>query len=104
MSFIRDTFGAGSRPYPLDRERRCRVMVALAEKDLTISALAKNIGLSRVLISNVISGRRLSIKTEQLIAKFLDKPVDYLFPPRTVAEIRKMRQAEQSAVRKGTAA
>ena len=103
MSFIRDTFGPGSRPYPLDRERRRRVLVVLAERDITISDLARSLGLSRPLISYVISGRRLSTKTEQQIANFLGKSADDLFPYRTPEEIRKMRQAEKAS-QKGKAA
>ena len=88
--------GMGTRPYPLDRERRRRVMVALAEKDMVISDLARAIGVSRALISNIISGRRLSFKTEQRIAEYLGKPADSLFPPRTAEEIGQMRLAEAS--------
>ena len=104
MSFIRDTFGPGSRPYPIDRERRRRVMIALAEKELTISSLARKLKLSKPLVSLIVTGRRLSLKTERRIADFLGKPADYLFPPRTPEEIQKMRKAEQSAPRKGKAA
>jgi transcriptional regulator with XRE-family HTH domain len=102
MSFLREMFGRGSRPYPLDRERRRRVLVALAERGMTISSLAGNLGLSKSIVSKVISGRRLSPKTEQRIAAFLGKPVDYLFPTRTHEEIKKMREAE--AGQKGKAA
>ena len=102
MHFLREISGLGSRPYPLDRERRRRVMITLAEKDMTISDLSEKLELSRGLVSKVISGRRLSEKTEQLIADFLEKPVDYLFPFRTPEEIGRMRQAEAAA--KGTAA
>jgi len=106
MRLLRNISGLGSRPYPLDRERRRRVMIVLAEKELSISALARHLGVSRVLISNVISGRRRSEKAERHIAKYLGKPVDDLFPPRTPEEIGKMRQAEnaQRAARKGKAA
>jgi transcriptional regulator with XRE-family HTH domain len=97
MSFLREISGMGSRPYPLDHERRRRVMVALAERDMTISSLAKNIGVAQATVSRVISGRRLSAKTEQRIAEYLDKPADYLFPSRTAGEIGKMREAEAKA-------
>jgi len=94
MSFLREAFGHGSRPYPLDRERKRNVMVALAERSMTISDLARCLGASKQYISAVIIGRRLSPKTEQRIADFLGKPADDLFPFRTPDEIRKMRQAE----------
>jgi transcriptional regulator with XRE-family HTH domain len=92
---LRKISGLGGRPYPLDKERRKNVIVALAEKDLNISELAKNLGLSRSLISNVISGRRRSEKTEKRIAEYLGKDADELFPPRTPEEIGKMRKAER---------
>jgi len=97
MRIMREMSGLGSRPYPLDHERRQRVLVALAEKDMTITALAKTLCLPLSLVSMVINGRRRSEKTEQLIADFFDKPADYLFPPRIGAEIKKMRQAEAAA-------
>jgi transcriptional regulator with XRE-family HTH domain len=102
MSFLREMFGYGSRPYPLDQERRWRVLVALAEKNMTISGLARRLNLSQSLVSMTICGRRLSPKTEQRIAAFLGKSTEYLFPVRTPAEIKKMREAE--ARQKGKAA
>ena len=102
MSFLRELSGMGSRPYPLDHERRRRVMVALAERDMTISGLARSLSLSQPYVSFIISGRRLSTKTEQRIADYLGKPADYLFPYRTPGEIGEMRKAEARA--KGTAA
>ena len=97
MTFLHEFSGLGSRPYPLDRERRRTVMVALAEKEMTISDLAKSLYLPRPYISQVICGRDLSVKTEHRIAEYLGKPADYLFPPRTPEEIGMMRQAETQA-------
>jgi len=97
MNIFREVSGLGSRPYPLDSERRKRVLVALAERDMTISSLAKNLDLSKTIVSLVINGRRLSPKTQQRIADFLGKPADYLFPYRTPKEISEMRKAEASA-------
>jgi len=97
MSFLRELAGLGSRPYPLDRERRRRVLVALAERDMSISGLARELGVSKQYVSAVISGRRISPKTQQRIADFLGKPADYLFPPRTAGEIGEMRKAEASS-------
>jgi transcriptional regulator with XRE-family HTH domain len=96
-TFLRDFFGVGSRPYPLDHERRRRVLVALAEREMNISDLARCLGISRAIISKVISGRRISTKTEQRIAEFLGKPIEYLFPSREIKEISEMRQAEAAA-------
>jgi plasmid maintenance system antidote protein VapI len=94
MRFLREMFGYGSRPYPLDHERRRRVLIALAERGMTISGLAKALNIARTCLSETISGRRLSPKTEQRIAAYLRKPIEYLFPIRTHEEIKKMRDAE----------
>jgi len=102
MKLWREITGLGGRPYPLDRERRRRVMVALAERGMTVSGLARSLNLSQAIISKVINGRRLSPKTERRIAEFLGKPADSLFPPRTAGEIGEMRRAE--AEEKGRAA
>jgi transcriptional regulator with XRE-family HTH domain len=64
---------------------------------MSISGIAREIKMSRTVIQEVISGRRLSPVTEQRIADFLGKPVDYLFPRRCPAEIRAMREAEAAA-------
>ena len=101
MSILRE-YGFGSRPYPLDHERRRNVMVALAEQDMTISGLARKIGVTQAIVSKVINGRRRSEKTEQRIADFLGKSVDSLFPSRTGADIKKMRLAEASAKEKAS--
>jgi transcriptional regulator with XRE-family HTH domain len=66
---------------------------------MTISELARSLGLSKSVVSRVVSGRRISPKTEQRIADFLGKPADYLFPARAPVEIKKMRSAE--AAQKG---
>jgi transcriptional regulator with XRE-family HTH domain len=104
MNILREFSGMGTRPYPLDRERRRRVMIALAEKDLTITALAMALSLPRSYVSEISSGRDLSIKTETRIAEYLGKPADYLFPKRTFEEIGQMRQAEAEEKERGKAA
>ena len=100
MNLLREISGLGNRPYPLDRERQWRVLAALVEHKMNISGLAKALNMSQPLISMVVSGRRLSEKTERRIAEYLGKPADYLFPSRTPEEIRRMRQAEQAAKEK----
>ena len=97
MRILREFSGLGNRPYPIDHERRRRVMIALAERDMTISALSKKINISRAIVSQIINGRRISPKTEQRIAEFLGKPADYLFPKRKPAEIKTMREKEAKA-------
>ena len=105
MSFLLEISGMGSRPYPLDRERRRRVKRELADRDMTISGLARALNLGQPYVSEVISGRRLSLLMERRIADFLGKDADYLFPPRTAEEIGELRRAEAEArgKRKGAA-
>jgi transcriptional regulator with XRE-family HTH domain len=69
---------------------------------LTISALARNLGIAQAVVSKIVNGRRLSAKTEQRIAEHLGKPAGYLFPERLPEEMQSMRQAE--AAKKGKAA
>jgi transcriptional regulator with XRE-family HTH domain len=58
--------------------------------------------ISRAIISQIISGRRQSPKTERRIAEYLGKPAEYLFPFRTAEESSDMRRAEAEG--KGAAA
>jgi transcriptional regulator with XRE-family HTH domain len=104
MNILREFSGMGTRPYPLDRERRRRVMIALAERDMSISGLARKIDIDQAVVSKVICGRRLSVKTEMRIAEYLGKPADYLFPKRSFEEIGQMRQAEAEEKERGKAA
>jgi plasmid maintenance system antidote protein VapI len=97
MNFLRELSGMGTRPYPIDRERRKRVLWELVDRDMTIGDLAKALNLCLPHVSNIISGRRLSTRTEQRIADFLGKSADYLFPFRTPEEIGRMRRAEEEA-------
>ena len=97
MNYLRAFSGLGTRPYPIDRERRRNVLRELVDRDMTISDLARALGLCPSIISMTISGRRLSARTEQRIAGFLGKSADYLFPARTAAEIGAMRRAEEAA-------
>ena len=94
---MREFSEMGGRPYPLDAERRRRVMVALAERGATISGMARALGVSKQLVSSVVSGRRLSAKAERRIAEWLGKPEGWLFPPRAPEEIVMMRRAEAAA-------
>jgi plasmid maintenance system antidote protein VapI len=97
MSFLREHSGMGNYPYPIDRERRKRVLLELVHRDMNISALARSLNLCRSYVSDLVSGRRLSAQAEQRIADFLGKSVDWLFPLRTPEEIGKMRRAEEAA-------
>jgi transcriptional regulator with XRE-family HTH domain len=79
------------RPYPPDADRRRRVRIELARRDLTISDLALALGMHRGNLTDVINGIRLSPKTERRIAAFLDVPVEALFPVRTMDELEALR-------------
>lgn len=83
------------RPYPLDEERRRRVMVELARKGLTISELARRIGYNRAHTSSCIQGRYLSRQLEEKIANYLHLPVEYLFPRRTGKQLLELKELEQ---------
>lgn len=85
------------RPYPLDTERKRRVMVELARRGLTISELARRIDYNQGHVSSCISGRLLCRPLEERIAEFLNRPVNYLFPERTVPELLAMQKAEKRA-------
>ena len=84
----------GTRPFPVDVERKERCQEILSNYGMTMTELALHLGVSKVLVSNVITGRRLSNTTETRIATFLNIPKDYLFPERTPIEIAAMRKAE----------
>ena len=85
------------RPYPLDYERKRRVMIELARRGLTVSELARRINYNRGHVSSCISGRLLCRPLEERIAEYLGRPVQYLFPERTVAQLLAMQAAEARA-------
>jgi transcriptional regulator with XRE-family HTH domain len=68
---------------------------------MTVSDLARALGMAQSLASEIISGTRRSPKTEERIAAFFGLPRRELFPPRTNAELEAMRLA---AAGKGRAA
>ena len=80
------------RPYPPDRDRRVRIKTELAKMDMSISDLARALGIKRPHVSYVINGIRRSKKTEEKIAFFFGKPREELFPSRTKVEIEAMRR------------
>jgi plasmid maintenance system antidote protein VapI len=81
------------RPYPPDRERRVRVKIELAKRDMTVSGLARVLGVKQQLASAVINGTRLSKKTEEKIAAYFGMTRQDLFRPRSHAELKAMRLA-----------
>lgn len=84
----------GCRPFPIDTERKERCQELLSSCGMSITELSIHLGVSKTLISNVISGRRLSPTTEKKIADFFNIPKTFLFPERTALEIAEMRKAE----------
>lgn len=90
-----------SRPFPLDEERKRRVMTELARRGWTITELAHRIGLKRQNLSALISGRIISGSMQGRVADFLQIDVRYLFPVRSLEQSLAMRDAENE--RKGAA-
>ena len=86
-----------ARPYPLDTQRKKRVMVELARRGLTVSELARRINYNRGHVASCISGRLLCRPLEERIAEYLARPVSYLFPERTARELLAMQAAERRA-------
>ena len=84
----------GTRPFPIDRERKERCLSLLDSYSMTITELASHLGVHKMLISNVISGKQPSPTNETRIAQFFGVPKNYLFPERTPLEIAAMRKAE----------
>lgn len=72
-------------------------MVELARRGLTVSELARRINYSQGRTSDCISGRLLCRPLEERIAEYLGRPVQYLFPERTVAQLLAMQAAEARA-------
>ena len=85
------------RPYPFDGERRRRVLVELARRGMTISALARAIRTRQSMVSDVINGRRLQASLEERIAAYLQVDRNYLFPQRTPKELLELQKKERGA-------
>lgn len=84
----------GSRPYPIDKERKERALSVLTACGMSCAELAKFMGWQKSYVSNLIAGRELSVKNEKLVAGFLGVPVEFLFPLRTPQEIAALREQE----------
>jgi transcriptional regulator with XRE-family HTH domain len=70
------------RPYPRDSERRIRVKIELARRNMSIADLGRALGMKRQLASAVINGVRRSPKTEEKIAAYFSLPREMLFKAR----------------------
>lgn len=79
-------------------------MVELARRGLTVSELARRINYSQGRTSDCISGRLLCRPLEERIAEYLGRPVQYLFPERTVAQLLAMQAAEARAKKRSEGA
>lgn len=84
----------GCRPFPVDKDRQERCRKVLDDCGMTITELAMHLGVSRVYVSNILSGRYLTADGETRIAQFFGLTRTQLFPLRTAEEIARMRQAE----------
>jgi plasmid maintenance system antidote protein VapI len=83
-----------TRPYPLDKERHERCMAILAQYGMTVTELALHMGTQKSYISELMAGRRLSVKNENRIALFFGVPREVLFPTRSMEDLTAMRIAE----------
>jgi transcriptional regulator with XRE-family HTH domain len=81
------------RPYPPDKERRVRVKIELARRDMTISDLARALNINQGNLSSIVNGIRRSKKTEEKIAAYFGLSRRELFPPRTKGDLETMRRA-----------
>lgn len=88
---------AGTRPYPVDKDRQNRIFAILHGLDLTQSEMAVYLQVDKAFLSRVISGRQPSPSLEKRIAMFLGVPEVQLFPVRTAGDIARMREAEEMA-------
>jgi plasmid maintenance system antidote protein VapI len=79
------------RPYPKDPERRRRVRIELAKRDMTTIALARELQLCPSHLFEIISGTRISPKTEAKIAAYFGLPAEALFPRKPRGELDRAR-------------
>ena len=79
-------------------------MIELARRGLTVSELARRINYNRGHVSSCISGRLLCRPLEERIAEYLGRPVQYLFPERTAAQLLAMQAAEARAKKRSEGA
>ena len=87
---------SGSRPFPIDEDRKNRCISFLRSIGMSQSELAINVGVSAALISAVISGRQPSPSLEKRIAMFLGVPEIQLFQ-RAKSRKASLRQARLAA-------
>jgi transcriptional regulator with XRE-family HTH domain len=81
-------------PRSADAERRRRIKIELARRDMTISDLARVLNINRGNLSETACGRRRTKKIEEKIAAFFGMSRQELFPARTRGELEAMRRAE----------
>ena len=84
----------GCRPFPVDKDRQERCRKVLDDCGMTITELAMHLGVSRVYVSKILSGRNITPDGETRIAQFFGLSRTQLFPLRTAEEIAGMRAAE----------
>ena len=93
------------RPYPVDIERRLNVMRVMFIANIdSIKDLSMMIGIPIPTVSQVISGTRHSIKTENKIAAFFGMEHDALFPPRSLPQMLAMEDEAAKKRKKRRAA
>lgn len=93
------------RPYPVDIERLRNVRRVLIDFGInSVSELARKTNISQAILSQIISGTRHSIKTENKIAAFFGMEHDALFPPRTQKQMLLMEDEAERRRKKRSAA
>lgn len=93
------------RPYPVDIERRRNVRRVLIDFGMnSVSELARKTNISQAILSQIISGTRHSIETENKIAAFFGMEHDALFPPRSLPQMLAMEDEAAKKRKKRRAA
>ena len=57
------------------------IKIALIRANVLQSKIARKMGVSKVIVTNVIKGRRTSMRVRKAIAKAIGKRVEELWPP-----------------------
>lgn len=86
-----------SRPYPKDIERKLLITNQLYKHGITQAELATALGMQKSHLSEMIWGKRRSPAIETKIAMFFGLEREALFPARTHADIKRMREQEEAA-------
>lgn len=76
---------------------REEIKAAMRMKGITPTALAGELGVSNVTVSQVISGRSVSARVAQRIAEVIGKPVEMIWPPKPKLVLRRTKATTTTA-------